>query len=61
VKSAQNRGKLRNRLCAMLDLFPNWNRWEELGSVDDPTNDFEKLVDNTWWCDNKEAIARFVN
>ncbi|KAJ5827327.1 hypothetical protein N7447_004090 [Penicillium robsamsonii] len=39
-----------------------WNRWEEIGgSVDNPTSNFENIVDNTWWCDNQEAIAQFVN
>ncbi|KAF7504152.1 hypothetical protein GJ744_002621 [Endocarpon pusillum] len=62
VKSSQNSGELRNRLRAMLDLFPQWNRWEELGSVDGPTSEFETLVDKTWWCDGgDETIARFIN
>jgi hypothetical protein len=61
VKSSQDGGELRNRLRAMLDLFPQWNRWEEMGHADDATSTFENLVDSTWWCDGSESIARFVN
>jgi hypothetical protein len=60
VISPQDRGELKQRLCDMLDLFPRWNRWEEMGDSDDATSQFENLVESTWWCDNVEAIARFV-
>jgi hypothetical protein len=61
VKLPQDSGELRNRLCAMLDLFSQWNRWEEMGDVDNATSTFENLVDSTWWCDGDESIARFIS
>ena len=59
----QNSGELRNRLVAMLNLFPQWNRCEEMpmGNVDDPTSRSENLLDSTWHCDGEEAIARFLS
>ena len=61
VRSAQRSHELRNNLCAMLDLFPQWNRWEEIGASNGPTSDFENLVDETWSYLSGEAIARFIN
>ncbi|KAL2797599.1 hypothetical protein BJX66DRAFT_334913 [Aspergillus keveii] len=54
--------QLRLNLCRMLQLFPQWDRWYEDGTSDDPTSEFEELVDSTWWDhdDRGEAIARFV-
>ncbi|KAL4732871.1 hypothetical protein BDV11DRAFT_176236 [Aspergillus similis] len=48
---------LRHNLCRMLQLFPYWNRWEEIptSGVDQYTSEFENLVDQTWWIDNEEA------
>ncbi|KAL3467800.1 hypothetical protein BJX64DRAFT_123422 [Aspergillus heterothallicus] len=53
---------LRRILCRMLEIFPQWNRWYETASSDDPTTEFEGLVDSAWWDhdDRGEAIARFV-
>ncbi|KAE8449028.1 hypothetical protein EG329_008616 [Mollisiaceae sp. DMI_Dod_QoI] len=59
--SPQDRDELRNRLIAMLDLFGQWNRWDEMGDSDEPTARFENLVDDTWHCDREEAIARFID
>ena len=61
VKRLQDCNKLPERLVAMLDLFGQWNRWEEMGDVDGPTSRFESIVDDTWHCDAEEAIARFIN
>lgn len=61
VKSSQDCQELQNRLVAMLDLFPLWNRWDEMGDSNEPTTRFENLVDDTWHFGREEAIARFVN
>lgn len=61
VKSLNDCSALRNRLCAMLDLFPRWNRWEELGCGDQATWDFEELVDTTWSIQDDRAIAQFCS
>jgi hypothetical protein len=46
----------------MLDIFPYWNRWDEIDSSNQnqQTKEFEQLVDDTWSYDNPEAIAYFT-
>ncbi len=60
AKSPSSHVDLRDRLCAMLDLFPSWNRWQEMGYSDDATVSFENLVDSTWSRLHDESIAYFI-
>ncbi|KAL3495710.1 hypothetical protein BJX62DRAFT_159480 [Aspergillus germanicus] len=58
-ENRNDKEQLRLNLCRMLQLFPQWNRWYEDGTSDDPTSEFEastvRALKREWVNRNEDA------